>query len=380
VNIWRTMFWRGGPWGERPPFQRAAMGTMWIAFLIFPLVDALLVHAGVILKLATILATLLFLTGYVLMIGWQRTAGDAVAGTTLAAMLALAAFLTLVQDPAWGFLFIYCAACCGLLRGSRLGFTGVAVCTTLAAVLPALGGGIGGNSIGYGASAGGVGLLMLLIRDLRTRNSELNEARAELARVAVAHERERFARDLHDLLGHSLSVIAIKAELARRLAPVDGERAASEVADIETVARQALAEVREAVSGYRRPVLDVELEGARVALEAAGIRAEVERAPVALGEEVEAVLGWAVREGATNVIRHSSARHCHFRLTADASRAGLEVVDDGHGPNGSGPAAGNGLSGLRDRVDAVHGSLTAGANGAGGYRLSVEIPLAGGSA
>ncbi|HWD64077.1 MAG TPA: histidine kinase dimerization/phosphoacceptor domain-containing protein [Solirubrobacteraceae bacterium] len=128
----------------------------------------------------------------------------------------------------------------------------MAVCTALAALLPAVSGGVYGDSVGYGASSAGVGLLMLLIRDLRVRNEELNQARAELARTAVAHERERFARDLHDLLGHSLSVIAIKAELARRLAPVDGERAAAEVADIETVARQALSEVRDAVSGYRR--------------------------------------------------------------------------------------------------------------------------------
>jgi two-component system sensor histidine kinase DesK len=216
---------------------------------------------------------------------------------------------------------------------------------------------------------------MLLIRDLRVRNEELNQARAELARTAVAHERERFARDLHDLLGHSLSVIAIKAELARRLAPVDGERAAAEVADIETVARQALSEVRDAVSGYRRPALDVELEGARVALEAAGIEAMVERSSSNLDEDVEAVIGWAVREGATNVIRHSAARHCRIRVTADATRAELEVADDGRGPNGAG--AGNGLGGLRDRVAAVQGTLKAGGGQDGGYRLCVEIPLAG---
>ena len=135
------------------------------------------------------------------------------------------------------------------------------------------------------------------MRDLRMSNRELCEARAELALSAVAAERERFARDLHDLLGHSLSVIAIKSELAGRLLPGSPERAAAEVADVEHVARQALREVREAVSGYRRPTLDDELEGARVALSAAGIDAEFERAPVPLDPEVEAVLAWAVREG-----------------------------------------------------------------------------------
>jgi two-component system sensor histidine kinase DesK len=374
MTIWRYMFWKGGPWSERPLFQRTAMRAVWIAFVIFPLVDAVASPGPALQKVAVIAATVLFMAGYMRMIGWQRLAGDRRATLTLAGMLLLATFLTLVQDPGWGFLFIYCSACCGLLRGSRLGFAGVAICTLFAALMPALSGGDSGTSIGYGASAAGVGLLMLLIRDLRMRNEELSEARAELARTAVARERERFARDLHDLLGHSLSVIAIKAELARRLAPVDGERAAAEVADIETVARQALAEVRDAVSGYRRPELDVELEGARVALEAAGIEAVVERSSSELGEDVEAVLGWAVREGATNVIRHSSARHCRVQLTTDSGRAELEVVDDGRGPNGAGP--GNGLTGLRDRVTAVKGTLMAGADDDGGYRLRVEVPLA----
>ena len=199
-----------------------------------------------------------------------------------------------------------------------------------------------GVAAGYAVSAVGVGLLLVLMRDLRMRNQELNEARAELALSAVAAERERFARDLHDLLGHSLSVIAIKAELAGRLMSIDPERAAAEVADVEGVARESLREVRQAVSGYRQPTLEKELEGARVALSAAGIEAEVERAPVTLDPEVEAVLAWAVREGATNVIRHSGATHCQVRVRAglgDAARrgggrrrgAGVPRGEAGHG-------------------------------------------------
>ena len=111
------------------------------------------------------------------------------------------------------------------------------------------------------------------MRDLRNRNQELQEARAELALSAVARERERFARDLHDLLGHSLSVIALKAELAGRLLPERPEQAAREVGEVEDVARAALVEVRQAVSGYRRPTLEGELTGARMALSAAGIEA-----------------------------------------------------------------------------------------------------------
>jgi two-component system sensor histidine kinase DesK len=223
-------------------------------------------------------------------------------------------------------------------------------------------------------------MLMLLVRDLRTRNEELSEARAELAELAVARERERFARDLHDLLGHSLSVIAIKAELAGRLLPAQPERAAGEVRDVERVARQALADVREAVSGYRQPTLQGELAGARMALAAAGIEAEVHAGETAIGAEAEAVLAWAIREGATNVIRHSAARRCELRVTADGARATVEVIDDGRGPNGAAPG-GQGLSGLRERVAAVQGSLAAGPQAGGsGYRLRVEVPTAPGAA
>src|SRR5581483_8548167 len=193
----------------------------------------------------------------------------------------------------------------------RLVAPAIGFCVVMAGAMSAIGGASGGNTIGALASTAGVGLLMLLLRDLRVRNSELLEARAELARLAVAQERERFARDLHDLLGHSLSVIALKAELAGRLLGSERpEAAGSEIADVEKVARGALSEVREAVSGYRQPTLEGELAGARAALSAAGIDAEVRRDPASLDSQTEAVFAWAVREGATNVIRHSGARRC----------------------------------------------------------------------
>ena len=149
--------------------------------------------------------------------------------------------------------------------------TGLAVCCGLAAGCSLLGGADSGSAVGIVASTAGVGLLMVLVRDLRVRNDELLEARAELARMAVAEERERFARDLHDLLGHTLSVIALKAELAGRLLPRRPDDAGREISEVESVARGALSEVRQAVSGYRQPTLDGELEGARMALSAAGI-------------------------------------------------------------------------------------------------------------
>ncbi len=158
---------------------------------------------------------------------------------------------------------------------------------------------------------------------------------------------------------------------------------------MEAVARQALGEVRLAVSGYRQPTLDGELAGARMALSAAGIAAEVERPEVALEPEVEAVLAWAVREGATNVIRHSGARRCTVRVAAGLTDASVEVIDDGrgagaamngagngHGGNGHG---GNGLAGLGERAQALRGRVEPGAGPAGGgFRLAVHVPSGGG--
>ncbi len=225
---------------------------------------------------------------------------------------------------------------------------------------------------------------MLLMQDVRDRNEELCEARAELARLAVAQERERFARDLHDLLGHSLSVIALKAELAGRLIAERPEQAASEIGEVEGVAREALTEVRQAVSGYRQRTLDGELTGARVALSAAGIEADVERTPVTLDPGVEAVLAWTIREGATNVIQHSRARHCILQVTASLTDATAEVLDDGRGDAGSSALqgvdgqgndnGGHGLDGVAERARGLSGGVEAGQRPEGGFRLAVSVP------
>jgi two-component system sensor histidine kinase DesK len=218
---------------------------------------------------------------------------------------------------------------------------------------------------------------MRLMGDLRTSNRELTEARAELARMAVAEERERFARDLHDILGHTLSVIALKAELAGRLLRDEPDQAAHEVAEVESVARNALSEVREAVSGYRQPTLDGELAGARMALSAAGIETSVVRPDVSIDPASEAVLAWAVREAATNVIRHSRAHHCELRISAGLDGTTLEVVDDGAGtPAADSNGSGHGLAGLSERAQSLAGRVEAGGRPEGGFRLVVSVPAA----
>jgi two-component system sensor histidine kinase DesK len=221
------------------------------------------------------------------------------------------------------------------------------------------------------------GFATIILRRLVVTVDELRAAREELARLAVADERLRFARDLHDLLGHSLSLITLKSELAGRLLQSDRDRAAAEVADIERVARQALREVREAVTGYRRLSLASELDGVRAVLTAAGVDTRIENTAGALPTAVDETIAWGVREGATNVIRHSGARRCDIRVTRENGEVRAEVTDDGHGaPAGALPdETGSGLRGLAERVTALDGEMAAGPNPAGGYRLQIVLPV-----
>jgi two-component system sensor histidine kinase DesK len=206
------------------------------------------------------------------------------------------------------------------------------------------------------------------VRLLR-RNAELAVAREDLARLAVEQERARFARDLHDLLGHSLTVITVKAELAGRLMSRDPTKAAAEVADIERLAREALTDVRSTVAGYREVTLAVELSSARSALDAAGIAAELPGALDDVPGNRRELFGWVVREGVTNVVRHSQAQ----RVRVAVSRTTVEVVDDGSGAPGT-TVGGHGLDGLRERLAEVGGHLEAGPVEAGGFRLFAEVP------
>lgn len=221
-----------------------------------------------------------------------------------------------------------------------------------------------------------VGFSMILVSRLVVTVRELEAAREEISRLAVAEERLRFARDLHDLLGHSLSQITLKSELAGRLLPATPEKAAPEVRDIEDTARKALREVRQAVAGYRQPTLAGELEGARGMLEAAGISCQIENRAGTLPNTADAVLAWAVREGVTNVIRHSQADRCEIQLTQSNREVRAEVSDDGtSSPSELDETSGSGLSGLAERVARSGGDFEAGPLPDGGFRLRVSLPL-----
>jgi two-component system, NarL family, sensor histidine kinase DesK len=293
----------------------------------------------------------------------------------LATMVVVAVTLTLAARSDFGLLFIHAAAAAGVRLEGPANALAVAAITALAAATVALTNPEAASFWGFTSAVFGTGFLWLLIGGLLRSNAALREARAELADLAVAEERLRFARDLHDVLGHNLSLIALKAELAGKLVPDSTERAAVEIDDIKELARGGLAQVRQAVSGYRRPTLPGELAGARMALEAAGIELRVDAAALELGPEAESVLAWAVREGATNVVRHSGARHAEITIRPGAT-AELAIVDDGRAAPGGNP--GFGLAGLRERARSIGGTLEAGPEPEGGFRLRVCVPADGG--
>lgn len=291
----------------------------------------------------------------------------------LVAMLVVSVTLTLAAHDGFGLLFLWAASAAGVRLSGRESELAVAAITALAAATLALTDPEGAVFWGITATVFATGTLWFLIGGLMRANAALREARSELAELAVAEERVRFARDLHDLLGHDLSLIALKAELAGKLLPPGAEAAAGEVGDIRTLTRSALTQVREAVDGYRRPTLASELAGARVALEAAGIDLRVEDRSGVLDPEVESVLAWAVREGATNVIRHSGARNATIAITPARAGAEVEIIDDGQGGSGTNGAS-HGLDGLLERARSVGGGLEAGAGPEGGFRLRVAVP------
>jgi two-component system sensor histidine kinase DesK len=211
------------------------------------------------------------------------------------------------------------------------------------------------------------GLAIWGISQSISRNIEVLAVREENAKLALDDERNRFARDLHDILGHSLTVITVKAELAQKLIGVDLDRAKAEVADLERLSRDALADVRRAVEGYRELTLPGELSRAKMALEAAEIEADLPNSTDEVRTGLREVFAWTIREGVTNVIRHSGARRCVVRMTPST----VEIADDGRGSDSSAP--GNGLVGLRERASAVGATIVT-SSLEPGFSLKVVAP------
>ena|SRR5579883_2528561 len=381
----RTIFpcqtnWRGA--SARRWVQVRYLGPPFgLIFMVFPVEQVLEAPHPPWLRWPALAGLALFALIWGLLIsrgpGWNRPRALWI-GALLLTALALGYTLVLGGELIWLFLYV------GVLAGFVLPPPQSAAAIAAAAAIATLAGLAVG--IPLAAIAQVVGLqvslsfLMLTTQRLIVANARLAEAREDIARLAVSEERLRFARDLHDLLGHRLSAIALKAELARRLAIADPRRAEREIGDVEAMAREALREVRDAVAGYRQPRLSDELSGAREVLAAAGIRYRLDDPPDHLPPAVESVLAWVVREGITNVVRHSRARHCAVRFRVTGDSLAVEVLDDGRGSAASGEerspgAAGSGLRGLAERIAAVGGVLEAGPLPARGFGLRATIPL-----
>ncbi|MDE2155196.1 MAG: sensor histidine kinase [Xanthomonadaceae bacterium] len=217
-----------------------------------------------------------------------------------------------------------------------------------------------------------IGLVIHAERDNERKNAELQLSHDEVRRLAALAERERIGRDLHDLLGHTLSLIALKLELSRKLFDRDTEGARREVEEAEKVARHALAEVRSAVSGIRAADLAAELASARLLLESSRVHCSYAHPPADLPDDVERGLSLILREAVTNIARHADATQARIEMERAPASVRLQISDNGRGGIG---AEGNGLCGMRERVRVLGGTLAIESPRGGGTRVEIEVPM-----
>ncbi len=339
----------------------------WLVYFPILFLFPALEHAGARTWVLTTLAAVVFLPlyfrGY-----WSR-------GKELYAIIAVIAALGVALVPlnsAGGTFFIYAAAFAGFVRPQRRAIQLlVSLCAVIVAETAILHSPVTtwAWEVVFVVLIGGVNMHYAGVREM---NKQLFRAREEIEHLATVAERERIARDLHDLLGHTLSLITIKASLASRMIDRDPDRAAVEIRDVERISREALCEVRTAVAGYRTAGLARELANVESMLGAAGIIMHASIDPVTLAPAEEAVLALALREGVTNVVRHARAQTCSIALHIVNGARVLDVGDDGCGKH---TADGNGLTGMRERVAILGGAVTTAITELNtGTRLRIEIP------
>ncbi|WP_329583211.1 sensor histidine kinase [Kitasatospora sp. NBC_01250] len=378
----------GGPVDNRRQLLvKLCWMLLWAFYLVYPIKDLTGSHHGPAAKAFGWAALAGFLGCYVTLVLFRSMRGIRWRGSypLVAVMAVLAPATSLGLGTDWLVMFNYLAVAVGAVLVPRLALAGVATVTGAMAVTAlSLSQDLGTiGELALPAFLGGAAMIGMqrLVGVMR----ELRDARETVAHLAAAEERLRLARDMHDLLGHSLSLITLKSELAGRFMEAGQQEAArAQVTDIEQVARESLTDVRAAITGYRRPTLPVELSAARRALSTVGVTLE---APAALAEDrpglgaAEAeTLAWALREAVTNIVRHAQgATLCTIGLDETWDGEGgryavLEITDNGAGPGKSGP--GNGLSGLDERLALVGGRLETSPGQHGkGFRIRALVPL-----
>lgn len=368
--------------GDGPKRWRRG-GGFWLIYLLSPLGSAWTHHQ----LAASLVGTALLMTfgwAYLFLVplGWFGAGTSRLAYRIWGVLFALVVAETAVIGVSGLTALVFVAAAAMVLQPARVAVVTVAVLAVVATVLPIFIGPWHVKELQWsiGASVAMASVAVFAFTRLIRANHELAAAREEVAQLAAERERLRIARDLHDLLGHSLTTVTVKAALAARLFDQDPARARAEIGAVERLARESLADVRAAVAGFREVRLATELATAREVLSAAGIDADLPGVVDNVPAELGGLFGWVVREGVTNVVRHSRATR--VRVTLDAT--GIEIVDDGSGSVGK-PAAeivaatsGHGLAGLAERAAGLGGRLVAGpadsADWPGGFRLRVEVP------
>ncbi|MFJ2475868.1 sensor histidine kinase [Streptomyces sp. NPDC087659] len=317
------------------------------------------------------------------LVGRAAAAAALATGTALwlAATVGMEEMLPMALSTA---LIPFVTAHCLIVRRRTTVLIHAGVLALLAVLVPLTGRGTAETLFTLGAVAFSIGWLAFTARIsmwVLAVMWELREARDVQARLAVAEERLRFGRDLHDVLGRNLAVIALKSELAVQLAQRGGEhRALEQMTEVQRIARESQREVRDVVRGYRGADLRTELDGARGVLGAAGISCTIESpdaGPPAeeLPAEVQSALAWVVREATTNVLRHGDAAHCAIGLTTTAGAAVLTVENDGVRGRTAPGAPGTGLTGLRERLAVLDGTLDAGPAPGARFRLTARVPV-----
>jgi two-component system, NarL family, sensor histidine kinase DesK len=349
-----------------------------LLFLIGPLSDLADSTESPARVTAILIALAAFVALYVVLLPPIRPLtrrGNRVIAGGVALLVALAALpLALGAPRSFALLFVYVIAVAGLALPVAAAVVVVGGGAAAVGVGLALAGSDGGTVAAWTLTVLGVGAMTASLGRAMRANEELRTMREERARLAVSEERLRIARDVHDLLGHTLTLISLKNELARRLIRSDADRAEAELAEAGRITREALAQVREAVHGYRRLAFADALESSRATLAAAGIECHVEGVASGLSSDVESMLAWTMREATTNVVRHSNARSCSITLSISGGDAALQIEDDGTTVATTNDG-GAGLVGLAERARDLRGTLEAGARADGGYRVRLTVPL-----